>query len=162
MKVILTDPALDKNRSDVVGFKELLRASDVLSLHIPLLPSTRNIIDATAIAQMKDGALLINTGRGGLVDEGALAEALRSGKLGGAGLDVLDAENTDMDAPLQHNRLPIADLPNLIVTPHVGGQTEESLIRVGTAAAGEVATVLNGGHPKFAVNDIASSKVARA
>jgi len=162
MTVVLTDPALDQSRADVVSFDDLLALSDVLSLHIPLLPATRNIINADAIGRMKDGAILINTGRGGLVDEGALADALRSGKLRGAGLDVLDAENTDMAAPFKHNLLPIADLPNLIVTPHVGGQTEESLIRVGAAAVAEVAAVLGGSLPKFAVNSIAPAKVARA
>lgn len=162
MQVKVSDPALDQTREDVVDFDTLMREADVLSLHIPLLPATRHIINAAAIDKMKDGALLINTARGGLIDEAALAVALRSGKLAGAALDVLDAENTDMTAPLKHNSLPIADLPNLIVTPHVGGQTHESLLRVGTAAAAEVASVLAGDTPRFAVNNIVSPKAARA
>ncbi|MDO5642391.1 MAG: hydroxyacid dehydrogenase [Paracoccus sp. (in: a-proteobacteria)] len=152
MKVITCDPALDQDMPDVVGLAELLRRSDVISLHLPLLPETRRIIDADAISRMKDGALLINTARGGLVDEAALTEALRSGKLGGAGLDVLDAENLDMISPMAHNRLPIAEFPNLLVTPHIGGQTNESLLRVGQAALDDIRAVLNGEVPGFAVN----------
>ena len=154
MKVIVTDPAMDQSLPGVVDFDTLLASSDVLSLHLPLLPSTRGIVDATAIGKMKQGAILINTGRGGLVDEMALADALRLGALGGAGLDVLDAENTDMVKPMPHNRLPIADLPNLIVTPHVGGQTDEALQRVGCATVDQIRSALSGARPEFAVNNI--------
>lgn len=154
MKVLVSDPALDQNQDHVVGIDELLRSSDIVSLHVPLLPSTRRIIDASAIAKMKDGAIVINTGRGGIVDEDALAEALRANKLGGAGLDVIDAENTDMISPMRHNRLAIADVPNLLVTPHIGGQTEEAMLRVGMAAVEEIRTALGGQRPKFALNDV--------
>ncbi|MCJ8139865.1 hydroxyacid dehydrogenase [Falsirhodobacter halotolerans] len=153
MTVLVCDPAADPAQAGVVTFDRLLAEADVLSLHVPLLPSTRHIIDAQAIAAMKTGAILINTGRGGLVDEEALAQALISGKLGGAGLDVLEAENTDMIAPMAHNRLDIAGLPNLIVTPHVAGQTDEALIRVGQATVAQIATALSGGRPEFALND---------
>lgn len=153
MTVIVTDPGLDQQLPHVVPLQVLLARADIVSLHLPLLDSTRGIIDAAAITQMKNGAILINTGRGGLVDEDALAAALRSGKLGGAGLDVLDAENTDMVTPLPHNRLPIADLPNLIVTPHVAGQTDESLTNVGMTALDDIEAVLRGSRPQFAVNE---------
>jgi Phosphoglycerate dehydrogenase and related dehydrogenases len=152
MRVLVTDPALDQNAEGVVSYDELLRSSDILSLHLPLLPSTKNIVDAASIAKMRKGAILINTARGGLVDEDALADALRTGQLAGAGLDVLDAENTDMVSPMPHNRLPIKDLPNLIVTPHVGGQTDESLLRVGLAALDDIHRVLSGNEPQYAVN----------
>jgi (S)-sulfolactate dehydrogenase len=95
----------------------------VLSLHVPLLESTRGLFGAGRIAQMKQGAVLINTARGGIVDEGAVAAALKSGALGGAALDVFDAEPLPA-AP--H----FADCPNLILTPHVAGVTAEANERV--------------------------------
>ncbi|NTF08916.1 hydroxyacid dehydrogenase [Agrobacterium rubi] len=152
MDVIVTDPWLDQAMPHIVPYEELLARADILSLHLPLTDYTRGIVDSDAIARMKTGAILINTSRGGLIDEDALAEALRSGKLGGAGLDVLDAENTDMVSPMLHNRLPIADLPNLIVTPHIAGQTEEALLNVGKAAVRDIAAVLNSNRPAYPVN----------
>jgi D-3-phosphoglycerate dehydrogenase len=101
---------------------------------------------------MKEGAILINTSRGGVIDESAVAEALRSGKLGGAGIDVLDAENKDMISPFKHNTFDVADLPNLIVTPHVAGQTNESLLRVGMSAVRAIEAVLSGAAPDHPVN----------
>lgn len=94
----------------------VLRASDVVSLHCPLTPETRQLIDATTLAWMKPTAFLINTGRGGLIDEPALAQALRAGRIAGAGLDVLTAEPPPADHPL------IA-APNCIVTPHLAWAT---------------------------------------
>ena len=95
------------------SFAEVLRLSDVLSLHCPLTEETRDLIGAEELGQMKRDALLINTARGGLIDDHALIEALKSGKLGGAGIDVLRIE-----PPREGNPLLEADLPNLIVTPH--------------------------------------------
>lgn len=152
MRVLVTDPALDESLPHVVPFDELLANADILSLHVPLLPSTRGIVGAEAFARMKQGAILINTGRGGLIDEDAMTEALLSGRLGGAGLDVLDAENSNMIRPMPHNRLAIADLPNLIVTPHVAGQTNEALMKVGMTALDDIASVLRGDPPRFPVN----------
>jgi len=114
---------------------ELLRASDVVTLHVPLTPETRNLVDATKLALMKPGAILINTARGGVVDEAALAAALRSGRLGGAALDVFDREPLPAGSPL-------ADCPNLILTPHVAGVTRESNVRVSTLIADKVAAAL--------------------
>jgi D-3-phosphoglycerate dehydrogenase len=160
MTVLVTDPAL-RQESDpglhLVPFDELVRESDILSLHLPLLPSTRNIIDAAVIGRMKDHAILVNTARGGLIDESALVDALRNGKLSGAALDVLDAENADMTDPLPHNQVPLTEFPNLIVTPHVGGQTQESLMRVGHIATDAIRSVLEGGRPTCAVNDVSPS-----
>lgn len=152
MDVIVTDPFHDQSLPYVVPFDELLAKADILSLHLPLTDATRGIVSKDAIAKMKSGAILINTSRGGLVEETALANALLSGKLGGAALDVLDAENTDMVSPMPHNRLPIAQLPNLIVTPHIAGQTDEALLNVGNAALRDIAAVLSGGEPSFPVN----------
>ena len=113
----------------------LLAEADVVSLHVPLLPSTRSLIDARALAAMKPGTVLINTARGGVVDEAAVAAALRSGHLGGAALDVFDAEPLPAGSPL-------AGAPNLILTPHVAGVTAESNVRVSTMIAERVLAAL--------------------
>lgn len=113
----------------------LLRAADVVTLHVPLTSHTRNVIDTARLAQMKPGAILINTARGGVVDEAALAGALRSGHLGGAALDVFDREPLAAGSPL-------ADCPNLLLTPHVAGVTAESNVRVSTLIAKKVAAAL--------------------
>ena len=108
-----------------VGWDELLQSSDVLSLHAPLTEATRNIIGATELARMKPTALLINTARGGLVDEAALADALRRGVIAGAGFDVLSKEPPPPDNPLLHLRL-----PNFLLTPHsawASGQAMQAL-----------------------------------
>ena len=100
-------------RDDRAGFQEVLRRSDVLSLHCPLTEETKNLIGAEELAQMKPDAILINTARGGLIDDHALIEALKNGRLAGAGIDVLRNE-----PPRDGNPLLEVDLPNLIVTPH--------------------------------------------
>jgi phosphoglycerate dehydrogenase-like enzyme len=105
-----------------VSFKDLLSRSDVVSLHLPLTPETTRIMSAGAFASMKRGSILINTARGGLVDEAALLDALRSGRLRGAGLDVFAAEPVSADNPL-------LKLPNVIVTPHLAWFTGETLTR---------------------------------
>ncbi len=99
---------------------ELLPRADVLSLHCPLTAQTEKLVNAAFLAQMKAGALLINTARGGLIDESALADALRSGHLGGAGLDVLSSEPPSRDHVLLAD-----DIPNLILTPHNAWGTRE-------------------------------------
>ena len=99
-----------------VDLDELLAQSDIVSLHLPLLESTRGMIDRRAIARMKRNAVLINTARGEIVDSDALAMALRSGKLLGAGLDVFDTEPLAPDSPLR-------GLDNIVFTPHTGGNT---------------------------------------
>src|ERR1044072_1176685 len=100
-------------RDDKAGFQEVLRRSDVLSLHCPLAEETENLIGAEELAQMKPDAILINTARGGLIDDHALIDALKNGRLAGAGIDVLRNE-----PPRDGNPLLEVDLPNLIVTPH--------------------------------------------
>ena len=105
-----------------VTLEALLAASDIVSLHVPLAPDTERIIDADAIARMKRGAILINTARGALVDEAALVEALRSGRLGAAGLDVFETEPADAGDPL-------FQLDNVVCSPHVAWLTRETLDR---------------------------------
>jgi glycerate dehydrogenase len=103
------------------AFEEVLRRSDVVSLHVPLNDQTRNMIGPAELALMKPSAILINTARGGLVDEKALAEALREGRLGGAGVDVLSQE-----PPRQGNPLLDIHLPHLIVTPHIAWTSRQA------------------------------------
>lgn len=103
-------------------FSEVLRQSDVVSLHCPLTGETRNLISTAELALMKPGALLINTARGALVDEGALLQSLKEGRLGGAGIDVLRSE-----PPKERNDLLVEKLPNLIVTPHVAWASRQAM-----------------------------------
>jgi len=118
---------------------ELLRQADIVSLHLPLTPETQRMIDARALASMKRGAILINTARGGLVDETALVSALCSGHLRGAGLDVFDQEPVDPDNPL-------LGLPNVVLAPHQAWLTPETLDR-SLAAAFENIRRLQAGEP---------------
>lgn len=130
---------------DVVGLRsgqsidELLATSDILSLHVPLTRETRHIIDATALAKMKRGAYLINTARGPLVDEEALCDALESGHLRGAGLDVYEHE------PRVNPRL--LGLKNVVLLPHIGSATEETRNAMARIAATNVLLFLGGAEP---------------
>lgn len=135
MSVVAFDPFVP--RSDAawklarrVEWEELLAQADVLSLHVPLTPETRHLIDAAALAAMKPGAIVINAARGGIVDEAALADALASGRLSGAALDVFESEPLSAESGAR-----FAGLPNLILTPHIAGVTEESNVRVSRATA---------------------------
>jgi (S)-sulfolactate dehydrogenase len=113
----------------------LLAQADVLTLHVPLVAATRNLLDTARIGAMKPGAILINTARGGVVDEAALAAALRAGRLGGAALDVFDNEPLPAGSPL-------AGCPNLLLTPHIAGVTQESNERVSAMIAERVLAAL--------------------
>ncbi len=117
--------------------------ADVISLHVGLDPSTHHLIDADVIARCKPTAVIVNTARGGLIDEDALADALLSGTIAGAAADVFEREPPG-DSPL----LP---LPNFIATPHLGATTREATQRMGIAAAAEVVAMLTGGRPKHVV-----------
>ena len=114
----------------------LVREADIVSLHLPLLPQTKNIIDAKRIGAMKPGAVLINCARGGLVDETALAEALKSGRLFGAGIDAFSQE------PPVGN--PLLDLDNTVVTPHLAGATLDNFANVVARSVENAKTVLRG------------------
>lgn len=122
---------------------ELLETSDIISLHVPLNASTRHIIDAAALSRMKRGAVLINTSRGPLVDEAALCDALDSGQLSGAGLDVYE------DEPAVNPRL--LSIPNVVLLPHIGSATIEARTAMATIAATEVLRFLRGQKPVHVV-----------
>jgi D-3-phosphoglycerate dehydrogenase len=125
--------------------EQLLREADYLSIHAPLTAETHRMIDAAALGLMKPAALLINTARGQIVDEAALAEALRNGRLGGAGIDVLETEPPAPDNPL-------LALENVLVTPHVAWYTEESHEADRVQAMDELLRALQGKRPRWAVN----------
>lgn len=138
MQVIAHDPHLlqdDPAWGDVVpvSLPDLLAGSDVISLHVPLTPQTRHVIDATALQAMRPDAVLINAARGGVVDEDALADALRKGRLGGAALDVFEVEPLTKDAGQR-----FAGLSNLILTPHIAGVTTQANFRVSKLIADKV------------------------
>lgn len=142
MRVIAHDPLLSaelpvwaETGVQPRGLEALLGEADAVSLHVPLTDGTRRLLDAARIGSMKAGAVLINTSRGGIVDEVALAEALRGGRLAGAALDVFEREPLSSDSPL-------ARAPNLILTPHIGGVTHESNGRVSAMIADKVASFL--------------------
>lgn len=142
MRVIAFDPAVPADspawREAAVapcGLEELLGQADIVSLHVPLVESTRALLDARRLGLMKAGAILVNSARGGIVDEAALAVALREGRLAGAALDVFAEE------PLRAGSV-LADAPNLILTPHIAGVTLESNERVSSLVAQAVAAAL--------------------
>lgn len=118
-------------------FDDLLSQSDIISVHTPLTPETRGLIDGKAFARMKAGAFLVNTARGGVVNEAAMVEALKTGRLAGAVVDVFDKE------PLAAAN-PFKGVPNLHLTPHIAGYTEESSLRVGRIVAGGIRAALAG------------------
>ena len=129
----------------VLPLPELMAMADVVSLHARLLPATHGMIDASMIAAMKPGAFLVNTARGELVDEAALIRALRSGHIAGAALDTYAVEPLAADSPLRR-------LPNVLLSPHVAGQTTEAVVKVGRAAAQAILDEQTGKRPAFVVN----------
>lgn len=136
MQVVAHDAVMPAG-SDVpsLTLDALLAQSDVVSLHVPLLDSTRHLINAQRLAAMKPSAVLINTARGGVVDEAALADALTAGRLAGAALDVFEAEPLPAGSPL-------AGCPNLLLTPHIAGVTAEANERVSSLIAEKVLEAL--------------------
>jgi (S)-sulfolactate dehydrogenase len=143
MRIVATDPfvgpdapAWTKHEVERVDLDRLLASADAVSLHVPLNAETRNLIDARRLAQMQPSAILLNAARGGVVDEAALADALKAGRLKGAALDVFAEEPLRAGAPL-------ADAPNLLLTPHLAGVTKESNVRVSAVTARNVRRALN-------------------
>ncbi len=127
--------ALDVERC--TDWHEMLKRSNIVSLHCPLNDQTREIINAHTLSQLPQGSYIINTARGGLIDEAALVESVRSGQLAGAGLDTFAKE------PPATNH-PFFDEPSIVVTPHIGGVTNEANTRVGLSAVQGIVTVLEG------------------
>ncbi len=121
-------------------FEEVLRTSDVITLHTPLLPSTKNLIGAPEFALMERKPILINTARGGLVDEAALEDALRSGRIAGAGFDVTTPEPPPMD----HRLVRLLELPNFILTPHVAWASQEAIQGLADQLVGNVEAFWSG------------------
>ncbi|APZ43462.1 D-2-hydroxyacid dehydrogenase [Acidihalobacter ferrooxydans] len=147
MEVIVAERRGVAPRAGRVSFEAALEAADVLSLHCPLTPQTRNLIGTAELDLLGPDGLLINTARGGLVDAQALADALRSGRLGGAGLDVLDAE-----PPPANNPLLAGDIPNLIITPHVAWASRRARQTVIEQMAAALKAFLHGAeHPNRVV-----------
>lgn len=149
MKVLGYDPFLTTARAaqlgiEAVSIEEILKRADFVSIHTPLTKETKNMINAESIATMKDGAFIINCSRGGIIDEAALYDALKSGKLGGAGLDVF-ANEPSTDSPLR-------ELENVVLTPHLGASTEEAQVEVAVDVAEQIVEVLSGRPPQSAVN----------
>src|SRR5690606_22857695 len=149
MHVIAYDPFLSKERAEEMGVKkveldELFAQADFITMHVPLTDKTRNIIDAAAIAKMKDGVRIVNCARGGLVVEADLAEALKSGKVAGAGFDVFEVE------PAKES--PLFGLPNVVCTPHLGASTTEAQENVALQVAEQMSDYLVKGAVSNAIN----------
>ena len=149
MKVIAFDPYLSEERAvqlgvDKVELDELFRRADFITLHTPLTEKTKNIIDAVAIAKMKDGVRIINCARGGLVDEEALAAAIKSGKVAGAGVDVFVTEPAE--------KSPLFGLQNVVCTPHLGASTTEAQENVALQVAEQMSDYLIDGAVSNALN----------
>lgn len=143
MTLIGYDPYAPESAFEALGvtrmasFEDLLAQSNILSLHVPLLENTRQIVNAEAIARMPKGAYIVNTARGGLIDEAALLDAVQSGHLAGAGLDTFASEPPAADHPF-------FDEPRIVMTPHIGGVTGEANARVGVEAVRGIFQILKG------------------
>lgn len=141
MKVICYDPIrnIDEMRAtgaDPVELEEVYAKADIITFHVPLIPETKHMVNDETFTKMKDGVLLINVARGGIIEEAALLRALESGKVAGAALDVYEKE-----PPVDWT---IAEHPKVIAVPHVGGQTAEAQVRVAGDIASEVINALQG------------------
>ena len=144
------DPMLAPDEITAAGaapmdLAELLGWADVISIHVPLTEGTRNLIGAKELALMRPGAVIVNTSRGGIIDEAALAEALTAGSIGGAGIDVFETEPPPADHPL-------FALDNVVLGPHVAGVTEASMKHMALHCAQVVETILSGERPATLLN----------
>ena len=150
MRVLVHDPFLNAERArtldvETAPIEDVIQHADVISAHVPLTDATRNLIGAAQIARMKKGVLLLNVARGGVVDEAALLEALKSGQVAGAALDVFEVEPLPADHPFR-------TLPNVVLTPHLGASTSEAQHSVAIEIAGAVRAALVDGDLSRAVN----------
>jgi D-3-phosphoglycerate dehydrogenase len=149
MNVLAYDPYFDRDYAQANGIEEatlekLIENSDVISLHVPLNEETKNMINGKTLEKMKQGVILINTSRGGLIDEQAAYEALKSGKLGGLGLDAFEKEPPDAS--------PLFELDNVVATPHAGAHTRDAVNNMGILAVQNLLDVLSGKICRFIVN----------
>ena len=160
MTVIGVDPFVTAEAAathgvELVELDELLERADILTVHVPLTRATRGLIGRDAIAKMKPGSILLNVARGGILDETAVAEALQSGHLGGAGIDVFDKEPPAGS--------PLLEAPNTLLTPHLGASTAEAQVLVSEEVAVQVLDVLDGRSARYAVNaPLLTPETARA
>jgi D-3-phosphoglycerate dehydrogenase / 2-oxoglutarate reductase len=153
MRVLAHDPFLPRDGPSAPGvalveLEELLRSADFLTIHAPLTEETRNLLDAKALASAKRGIRIVNAARGGIVDEKALADALRSGQVAGAAIDVFEVEPLPADSALR-------SIDSVILTPHLGASTEEAQRRVALDAAAQVIEFARTGEARSAVNYLA-------
>ncbi len=149
MAVVGVDPYVTSEQAaihgvELVDLEALLARSDAVTVHVPLTRATRGLIDAQAIAKLRPGAYVLNVARGGIVDEAAVAAALESGHLGGAGIDVFEAEPPSGS--------PLLGAPNTVLTPHLGASTAEAQVAVAEEVADQVLDVLAGRSARYAVN----------
>jgi len=149
MKCVAYDPFITKERAAQLGVEmmsiaELFKVADIITVHTPLIAETKHVINAKSIATMKDGVRIINCARGGIIDEKALYDAVKSGKVAGAALDVFEEE-----PPTES---PLLTLDQVIVTPHLGASTVEAQLNVAVSVAKQCVEVLKGGSAKYVVN----------
>lgn len=149
MNVIAYDPFINEaycaeHGIGIRAFDELVQQADVIALHLPLMDSTRHLINQEAIANMKPGTILINASRGGIIDEAAAYEALKSGKLGGLGLDAFEIEPPTGS--------PLFELNNVVVTPHTGAHTQEATDHMANGAIKNLIDILSGNECPYIVN----------
>jgi D-3-phosphoglycerate dehydrogenase len=160
MTVIGVDPFVSSEQAanhgvELVDLDALLARSDVITVHVPLTKATKGLIGRDSIARMKPGAIVLNVARGGILDEAAVADALRSGQLGGAGVDVF------VDEPPTGS--PLLDAPNTLLTPHLGASTAEAQILVSEEVAAQILDILDGRSARYAVNaPLLTPETARA
>ncbi len=152
MKVIIYDPFVDARTAkeymaQIVTFDELVKSSDHITLHAPLTEETKHLFNKNIFQNMKDSAIIINTSRGGLINQNDLKEVLKSGRIAGAGLDVFENEPVD-----PHDELLIMD--NVVLTPHLAWYTEDSVVNLHQEVIDDVRRVLRGYTPQNAVNKV--------
>jgi D-3-phosphoglycerate dehydrogenase len=160
MTVLASDPFVTAEQAahhgvELVPFETILERSDVVTVHVPMTRATRGLIGRDQLARMKPGAILLNVARGGVIDEAAVAAALRDGHLGGAGIDVFEQEPPTGS--------PLLDAPNTVLTPHLGASTAEAQVAVAEEIADQVLDVLAGRSARYAVNaPLLTPETARA
>jgi len=150
MEILACDPYIESAEATRVGAtlvdpKTLLSRSDFISLHAPLREETRHMIGSSELGMMKSSVILVNTSRGGIIDDGALCHALATGAIAAAAIDVFEEEPVAQDHPL-------LKMANVLYSPHVAGQSEESMVRMSVGAAQNILRVLDGEPPSYLVN----------